>query len=294
MSAVTVHLLLDAEPPSAPRTVAAGVFVGGIHLAALLALVLATPQDAPKPEPVAAVLMDLPPATETSAPQPGNVVDTPAPAPAQPQSNPPPTPPEPATPEPPPPTPQEPPPPELAPTPPQPVEPPPIEVPKVPQDVAAPVPVPVVRPPPPKPKPHHEPVPPRPKVAKHQSPPKRAAERRHEVGHQSAASAAPSGATATGASAASWKSALMGKLVRSRRYPAAARAAREQGVVVVSFTIDRGGRVLSSHIVQGSGHPLLDEEALATLQRANPLPAPPEGLGGGRISLTVPLRFNVN
>lgn len=293
MSDVTVHLLLDAEPPSAPRTVAAGLVVGGIHLAALLALVLATPQDAPKPEPVAAVLMDLPPTAETSAPQPGNVVDTPAPAPAQPESNPPPTPPEPATPEPLPPTPQEPPPPEPAQTPPRPVEPPPVDVPKVSQDVAAPIPVPVTRPTPPKPKPHHE-APPRPKVAKHPAPPRRTAERKHEVGHQSAASAVPSGATATGANAASWKSALMGKLLRSRHYPAAARADREQGVVVVSFTIDRGGRVLSSHVVQGSGHTLLDEEALATLQRANPLPAPPEGLGGGRISLTVPLRFNVN
>jgi protein TonB len=52
------------------------------------------------------------------------------------------------------------------------------------------------------------------------------------------------------------------------------------------------GSLLESRVVRSSGSGILDEEALAALQRAGPFPPPPEVLHGDHIDLTVPLRFN--
>jgi len=90
-----------------------------------------------------------------------------------------------------------------------------------------------------------------------------------------------------------WKSKIETALERSKRYPAAAQARNQHGVVHVAFVIDREGRLVSSRISRGCGHAPLDEEALALLERAQPFPAPPDELPGARISLVVPIRFNL-
>ena len=54
-----------------------------------------------------------------------------------------------------------------------------------------------------------------------------------------------------------------------------ARAHDMQGDVHVRFSIDRSGQLTASQIARSSGFPLLDEEALALLKRASPLPRPP-------------------
>ena len=59
----------------------------------------------------------------------------------------------------------------------------------------------------------------------------------------------------------------------------------------VRFTMDRQGRVLSAALERSSGHAALDREALALLERAQPLPAPPAETPGERITLTVPVEF---
>jgi protein TonB len=87
---------------------------------------------------------------------------------------------------------------------------------------------------------------------------------------------------------------LIAHLNRAKRYPSEARQRREEGTVRLSFSIDRSGRVLSYQIIGSSGSAALDQEALGMIQRASPLPAPPPELGGARISLTVPVRFNLN
>ena len=90
-----------------------------------------------------------------------------------------------------------------------------------------------------------------------------------------------------------WTSQLAAVLERNKRYPPMAQARREQGVAQVFFTLDRQGHLVESRIVHSSGAPILDEEALALLHRAQPFPPPPAELAGPQVALTVPIRFNL-
>lgn len=66
---------------------------------------------------------------------------------------------------------------------------------------------------------------------------------------------------------------------------------RMTGTAVVSFTVDATGRVMSRQIAKSSGSKMLDEAALASVERASPFPPFPEGVRGDSLSLTVPFRF---
>jgi protein TonB len=111
---------------------------------------------------------------------------------------------------------------------------------------------------------------------------------------RASAAPAPGIASASSLSPAKWRGALVAHLNRTKRYPPEARMRREEGVVRLSFSIDRSGRVIGFRVAGSSGSPALDREALAMIQRASPLPAPPPEVAGGRIDLTVPVHFNVN
>jgi periplasmic protein TonB len=109
----------------------------------------------------------------------------------------------------------------------------------------------------------------------------------------------PMAAPAPGASAsvarvqASWEKALVKHLNRFKRYPEIARARGNQGDVIVQFTIDRTGSLIALRVVHSSGSSALDEEALAVLTRANPLPAAPGQVGGATFDLTLPIQFRI-
>lgn len=77
------------------------------------------------------------------------------------------------------------------------------------------------------------------------------------------------------------------------RYPVVARQRRQQGTVYVRFMMDRRGNVLSSQVERSSRFPSLDEEGLALLARATPLPAPPADVAGDQIQLVVPIVFSL-
>ncbi len=89
-----------------------------------------------------------------------------------------------------------------------------------------------------------------------------------------------------------WEGLILAHLERFRRYPARARAARKQGTVLVRFVMNRVGMVLSSRIVQKSGSFDLDQAALDTLQRAQPLPGIPKEKPD-TVELTVPVEFQL-
>lgn len=91
-------------------------------------------------------------------------------------------------------------------------------------------------------------------------------------------------------SPAKWRSRLMAHLEKRKRYPAASRAKREEGVAHVSFTIDAGGNVLSARIARSSGFPDLDQAVLDMVRRASPVPPPPPGESH---AITAPVRFNL-
>lgn len=91
---------------------------------------------------------------------------------------------------------------------------------------------------------------------------------------------------------ADWQSRVLGRLNAVKSYPSSARARRQQGVVLIRFTLDRSGAVLAVALAQSSGFALLDREALALPKRASPLPEPPEDVKGERIELVVPVEFH--
>ena len=167
--------------------------------------------------------------------------------------------------------------------------------PPVPAEVALPEP-----PPKPKPKPKEEPKP-RPKA----EPPKPRPEPQVPAKPvtEAPASAAPSAAPPAGAptqavpvarnsnAVPTWHGAVVGHLERYKRYPRIARMRNQQGVPQVHITLDRQGRVLAVRLHKGSGFEALDEETLALVQRASPLPAPPPEAAQDRIELVVPVQF---
>lgn len=92
----------------------------------------------------------------------------------------------------------------------------------------------------------------------------------------------------------SWQSSLVRQLQRFKRYPGAAQARNEQGVVYLSFSLDRSGHVLAHAIARSSGFAALDSEVMEMIKRAEPLPAFPASMTQARIDLTVPIRFSLH
>jgi len=92
------------------------------------------------------------------------------------------------------------------------------------------------------------------------------------------------------AAIASWERLLVAQLERHKRYPAA--AGGKVGEARLAFSIDRSGQVVASRIVHSSGSEALDQEALALIKRAAPLPPPPAGLPEERLSFVVPVRYH--
>lgn len=287
--------------PAVLRWAVAILVVAGGHGAAGWMIVTWQRAEAAMGTPPAAVMIELAPLAVAPEAPPQEIAPGPEMVEAQPEPQPEPViekPPEP-----------EPPPPEPVVEPPPPVEPPPVvkpqpvaqpepeikipELPKLP-DAAA-----VLAPPPPPPTP-------RPKVVERKPPPKKVVERRKPINQDkppaertsaptaqaqdAPTAAAPSqgASSAPSVSPASWRGTLLAHLNRYKRFPGGA----NPGIVQVSFSIDRSGRVLSARLISGSGDAALDEEAVAMVRRASPVPPPPAGLGGGTIALAVPVKFS--
>jgi len=64
-------------------------------------------------------------------------------------------------------------------------------------------------------------------------------------------------------------------------------------VVLLNFSIDRTGRVLAHSIARSSGYADLDNEVMAMITRAEPLPPFPASMPQPRLDLTVPIRFSL-
>jgi periplasmic protein TonB len=100
---------------------------------------------------------------------------------------------------------------------------------------------------------------------------------------------APAPARAPPKAVVRWQGQLRAHIERFMRYPA---AARRGGTATVSFTIDRQGRLLRSSIVQSAGSAALDQEALAMLARAQPLPRPPDEATDAELTIEGPVHFD--
>ncbi|HEX2885933.1 energy transducer TonB, partial [Vineibacter terrae] len=168
--------------------------------------------------------------------------------------------------------------------------------PDVPPEVVIEVPPP--KPPPPKPKPEVKPKPAEKPVRKPEPKPR--------VAQTTAPAAAPApAAQATAApppgiasqpspdAVRRWQATLVAHLQRHKRYPGAARRDGEEGVAYLRFTMDRNGMVLGKRLDRGSGHASLDQETLALVERAQPLPQPPADMQGDRFEFVVPVQFQL-
>jgi protein TonB len=82
------------------------------------------------------------------------------------------------------------------------------------------------------------------------------------------------------------------RIEKAKRYPREARRKGCEGKVVVSFQVDRRGKVGEVKLVQSCGHPELDEEGMATLRRASPFPSPLL-IEKEKLVLEVPLLFKL-
>ncbi|MDO8400527.1 MAG: energy transducer TonB [Bradyrhizobium sp.] len=109
-------------------------------------------------------------------------------------------------------------------------------------------------------------------------------------GPRSVAPALGSGETAR-RMRATWQKQLVAHLDKHKRYPA--QRAQKSAEIMVSFALDRMGRVLSASIVKGSGDAAFDEAALAMLKRSDPVPQPPPLVADEGLNFTLPVIFRV-
>jgi protein TonB len=87
-----------------------------------------------------------------------------------------------------------------------------------------------------------------------------------------------------------WIAQVSAKIQRNKRYPSEARG--DLGVVHVRFSVDRQGGIHSVRLVKSSGSGVLDKDALALVQRAEPLPPPPPEMPGAQIPLSQQINYN--
>jgi len=107
-----------------------------------------------------------------------------------------------------------------------------------------------------------------------------------------AAAHAPGTASYNSNAVPSWKSALVARLERYKRYPPNEQSRGEPRVVRLAFSVDRSGGVHQPHILRGSGSSSFDRETLTLVERAAPMPPPPPEIAGAQIPIEVPIRYH--
>jgi protein TonB len=68
---------------------------------------------------------------------------------------------------------------------------------------------------------------------------------------------------------------------------------RQIGTVVVRFMVDGSGQVLSREVSASSGSRILDDAAIATIDRAAPFPPMPSSVASAPLVVNVPFKFSV-
>jgi protein TonB len=68
---------------------------------------------------------------------------------------------------------------------------------------------------------------------------------------------------------------------------------REAGTVVVRFTVDSSGQVVSREVTESSGSKMLDDAAVASIDKAAPFPPMPGDIASAPMVVSVPFKFSV-
>ncbi|MCG2841372.1 TonB family protein [Sandaracinobacter sp. RS1-74] len=96
----------------------------------------------------------------------------------------------------------------------------------------------------------------------------------------------------SGADAQPFRALLLRHIERFRRYPDEAREAGLEGTARIHFLMNHQGQILDIWIEMSSGSRLLDEEAIAAVLRARPLPPPPSNWPSP-IGVTLPIGYEL-
>jgi protein TonB len=83
------------------------------------------------------------------------------------------------------------------------------------------------------------------------------------------------------------------KIESHKKYPEAARARYIEGRVTLGFVLTAGGRTQAVTVVKSSGHPILDQAAVAAVKDASPFPHPPPGLFKEALQMTIVIAFEL-
>ena len=123
------------------------------------------------------------------------------------------------------------------------------------------------------------------------------AQAKAEAAPTAVASPAPSNSSGASPKAkreqANYYAMVSAHLNRRKKYPTEARKAREQGVVKVRFTVDRGGNISNVSITGSSGHAILDQATLALMQRVAPLPVMPVSMERDKVTISLPIDYSL-
>lgn len=130
---------------------------------------------------------------------------------------------------------------------------------------------------------------PKPEVVEQPRPPQVATLEQTEVAvkEERASGAKQEGANTTAASA--YRGQIYQHLEKKKVNP----RSRETGTVVVRFTVDALGQVISREVTASSGSKMLDEAAMASIDRAAPFPPMPGDIADAPMVVSVPFKFSV-
>jgi protein TonB len=92
-------------------------------------------------------------------------------------------------------------------------------------------------------------------------------------------------------SASAFQRQLLRHIARYLRYPKSAQPLQLHGIVYVRFAMRRDGSVTEAWVGTSSGHASLDEAAIETVRRAQPLPAIPGDLPD-TLTVSLPVSFD--
>jgi periplasmic protein TonB len=82
-------------------------------------------------------------------------------------------------------------------------------------------------------------------------------------------------------------------LAKYKKYPKEAIERKQEGEVVVGFTLARDGTVLKAWIEHSSGIAVIDDSALAMMRAASPVPPVPQHYKGNELKLAMPVNYSI-
>ena len=87
-------------------------------------------------------------------------------------------------------------------------------------------------------------------------------------------------------------SSLLPRIESFKQYPAEARVDRLEGRVLVRIVVQDDGKIISATIAKSSGHDILDQAALETMQNASPIPLT-QPLEKSSVTLQIPINYQL-